>query len=478
MDGKRRNLVILLIGVIAVLAGCAVQGEPVVNKEGGAPQGKIRLTLAMGEGQSEAATFAKAVERISDGTIAVDVTDSWAKPDPNYETILIKDVAAGKAQLGMVGIRAFDTVGVNAFQGLMAPFLIDTTGLHEKVLRSDIARGLLGQLGSAGVVGLGYQFEHLRRPIGISRDFRSVKDFAGAKFGIRASKVSEMTIKALGGEPVVTTPGSGRGLDGIEGSLSTAKDLMADGVRSVTDNVVLWPRPYVYFADANAFGQLGSAQQKVLRDAADSAFSESIGTIAGSQTEIHGIVCNTNLKFVSSSEVDRAALLAAVQPVYAELEKDANTKAVIDAIKAMRGDATQAEALEPCAAKPSAPVLGGKSPIDGNWTTSFTKEEFVNSPLLYDQGEINDQNWGDIRLTLHGGQVEYVQKNAIDHYTTTGTFEVKDDVVTFRFNTGGNAGETFTMRWSLYKGTLTFERDAALGIAPTPYLVKPWTKAP
>ena len=39
------------------------------------------------------------------------------------------------------------------------------------------------------------------------------------------------------------------------------------------------------------------------------------------------------------------------------------------------------------------------TPIDGTWTTSFTKAELASSPLLYDQGEINDDNWGTFTLT-------------------------------------------------------------------------------
>jgi len=34
------------------------------------------------------------------------------------------------------------------------------------------------------------------------------------------------------------------------------------------------------------------------------------------------------------------------------------------------------------------------SPIVGTYTTSFTKDELVGSPHLYDAGEINDGNWG------------------------------------------------------------------------------------
>ena len=43
------------------------------------------------------------------------------------------------------------------------------------------------------------------------------------------------------------------------------------------------------------------------------------------------------------------------------------------------------------------------TPIDGTWTTSFTRAELASSPLLYDQGEINDDNWGTFTLTFEQG---------------------------------------------------------------------------
>ncbi len=60
----------------------------------------------------------------------------------------------------------------------------------------------------------------------------------------------------------------------------------------------------------------------------------------------------------------------------------------------------------------------------------------------------------------------------MDSFSFNGTFTVAGDVVVMDLSNG----EQFTMRWSLYQDTLTFERDEALGIAPTPFLVKPWQR--
>ena len=93
-----------------------------------------------------------------------------------------------------------------------------------------------------------------------------------------------------------------------------------------------------------------------------------------------------------------------------------------------------------------------------------------------DASEINDENWGDFTMTFANGRVSYTQKNSLADSGASGSFTVKDDTVTMAFDQGSNVGETFGMRWSIFKNTLTFRRDDSVGIGPTPFLVKAWTK--
>jgi len=116
------------------------------------------------------------------------------------------------------------------------------------------------------------------------------------------------------------------------------------------------------------------------------------------------------------------------------------------------------------------------SAIDGAYLASFTKDDLAASPLLYDQGEVNDENWGTWTLTLDEGIVYYWQGNEVTNSGSDGTFSVDGDAVTMRFLRGSNAGETFGFRWSLDGGSLTFHRDESVGTGPTPFLVSTWTK--
>jgi hypothetical protein len=114
------------------------------------------------------------------------------------------------------------------------------------------------------------------------------------------------------------------------------------------------------------------------------------------------------------------------------------------------------------------------TPLDGKWSTSFTRDELAASPLI-DAEEVNDENWGELTLTLQDGQVTFTQQNDIESTSASGTFTVSGDEVVFSFSEGVNVGETFGFRWSLDGDTLTFTREDSM-VGPTPYLVKPWTR--
>jgi hypothetical protein len=132
-----------------------------------------------------------------------------------------------------------------------------------------------------------------------------------------------------------------------------------------------------------------------------------------------------------------------------------------------------------CSPSDAAPTAANQpaTPLDGDYRTSFTREELANSSLLYDQSEINDENWGDFTLRFEHGRVTFTQRNNVASSSTSGTYTINGKAITLRFTEGVNAGETFAFRWSLYRDVLTFKRDPSLGAAPTPYLVKPWPSA-
>jgi len=142
-------------------------------------------------------------------------------------------------------------------------------------------------------------------------------------------------------------------------------------------------------------------------------------------------------------------------------------------IKPMRRvHVTPSSALFSRRCPPPASALPARTALDGTWRTTFSKAELSTSPLLMDPEENNDDNWGTLTMTFANGQINGTMTNTVRSGSSAGTYAVQGDTV-FLYN---DRGEIFTMRWSIYKDTLTLRRDKTLGVGPTPMVLKPWTR--
>ena len=112
------------------------------------------------------------------------------------------------------------------------------------------------------------------------------------------------------------------------------------------------------------------------------------------------------------------------------------------------------------------------TPIDGAWEAGWTREELVKSPLLMDPGEVNDENWGTLTMTFNAGAATETISNPKGEITGHFAYQVDGDAVTFQHDNG----ERFVMRWAIKGDQLTLTRDESLGVGPTPYVIKPFTR--
>jgi hypothetical protein len=136
----RALLLIAVVAAVAVaVAAAAGSGEDVDRSGGAAKPPATVLRMANGDGdERELVPFAAAVARLSGGTLRIEFANGWRDGEPGYEAGLIRDVAAGKADLGWAGTRAFASLGVRDFDVLHAPLLIDSYGFERRVLESPL----------------------------------------------------------------------------------------------------------------------------------------------------------------------------------------------------------------------------------------------------------------------------------------------------------------------------------------------------
>jgi TRAP-type C4-dicarboxylate transport system substrate-binding protein len=467
----------LLAAVAFAVAASACSGSGVDKAGGTRTKPPVVLTLADHEPSAEQVqSWIEEVQRRAGGSLHIQVHSRWRDQEFAYDKATIADVQAGKVQLAKVNARAYDTVGVDSFQALVAPFLIDNPTLERRVLESDLAGQMLAGTGKLGLVGLAVLPTYLRKPLGVTRPLVKAKDYRGARMGVREGEVAKATVAALGATPVPTIPGGPlRGLDGIDIDLVGGSGYQQQAT-ALTANVTLWPRPVTVVINRTVFESLTAAQQDALRQTGTTAVSRQLDLLQGLNEEARDILCRRGLKFVRASDRDLAGLRRAVQPVYDQLEHNPQTSSSLQRIQTMKRAIAASPDAPACAPSASAtgPADQQATVLDGVYRTSFTREELANSP--HGPGEVRDDNWGDFTLTFDRGRVTFTQHNDAASSSTSGTYTVNGEAITLRFTEGGNADETFTAHWSLYRDVLTFERDPSLGTIPTGYLIKPWRR--
>jgi TRAP-type C4-dicarboxylate transport system substrate-binding protein len=474
------RLVVLLV-VMAVLGGCGSSG---FNKAGDSQQRRpVVLTLADANGNTgELDGFATNVRRLSGGTMEIAIKYNWRSGQVKPETGLIGDVKAGKADLGVVGSRAWDSVGVNSFRALGAPLLIDSYALQDRVLRSPMPGQMLAGLRPLGLAGIGLLPGPLRKPLGITRPLRKPADYAGLRIGTQQSLVADATMRALGATPVwfpVRGPISGFG--GIEQQISSIAGNQYDRAgKYLTANVNLWPRPLVLFATGKTGASLTPAQRRILSLAVTDDQAAETNVVRGDERTDTAILCRRGLRFLDASPADLAALRRAVQPVYAQLDRNPQTRAYIRQIEALR-QGIPAEPAPRCGRTARLAVAGGA--LDGVWQFTDTAAESQAVPGAGAGGAM-PENYGAWTLVLDRGHFAITQEDQLACTWGYGTFTIKENRIEWLFTNGGGIaptnsankpGEDFIFGWSLYRGVLTLSPVKG-AISPSNFRVKPWTR--
>jgi TRAP-type C4-dicarboxylate transport system substrate-binding protein len=489
-DRRRvRRAGVVVVAALA-LAGCGAQAG---GKAGG-PGTPVVLRMATTNGEPG---FMPQVDpylvnraaKLSAGNVQIDMAYHVGENAPGGEQQVVRDVATGKYDLGVVGTRVFDTLGVDSFQALTAPMLIDSYPLERAVIGSGIPAQMMRSLDKLHVTGLGVLADGLRKPVAVRKPLLGPADWRGVSFAAFRSRESAEAIRALGaapsdvwGAPLDQGLGSGT-VGGFEKNLLIyrAKN-MWNQAPYVTANVNLWPQTLAVIGNPDRLAKLTSQQRGWLTEAVRDAAARSTGLIDGDARLLPGL-CTGGTRFADASQTDLAALRGAFAPVYAQVERDPQTRQFIAEINRLKQHTPPGPALvipAGCTGGPlglapgnGSPGAGTKTtqvtPLDGVWQVSYTRAEFVAAHP--DPSEVVPANYGSFTLTLRRGE-----------FSDTGTYAVRGDTITFY-----QGQEVWKYRWSVYRQTLTFKKlggqepgcslSVSLGqCEPTGFVVKPWRR--
>jgi TRAP-type C4-dicarboxylate transport system substrate-binding protein len=433
--------------------------------------------MAFFSGEDEVDSFVSEVKRLSGGSILIDVKPNWRWGQVAYDNGLIADVRTGEADLGVVGSRAWDSVGVESFRALGAPLLIDSYALQERVLASPVVAQMVKGLAPLGLLGIGVLPGPLRHPAGIARPLLGPSDYSGLRIGTQQSLLAAATLRALGATPLWFPAGGPPGsVDGVEQQISSIQGPPYRRVRYVTANVVLWPRPLVVFANERGLAKLTSGQRRILVEAAAADDAPQTKFERDTERVDTATACRAAAwRFVTASDAELAALRQAVQPVYTNLERDPATRREIAQIQAM-ARLTAPEPAPSCAQPvPTSPQAGL---LDGVYQYSVTLADLKAAGA--DPTELTATNVGKTTFLIDRGAFAMTIANPEACVRAFGTLRVSGDkLITYFYSYGGGGpGATpniFTFHWSLYRDLLTLRRVPG-ATSPTNAIAKPWRR--
>ena len=439
MRGTRLHIALLVLALAAaVLAGCG-GGEATKAGGSGAP---VTLRIGTDDGPGRPASdaieeFARQVKELSGGKLRIEpVWQAAGQGNRDWDQRVARMVVRGDLDLGMIPARAWDTEGVMSLRALHAPFLVTSDELLDQVVKSELAAEMLAGLDRAGVVGLALLPESLRHPFGFGKPLRSPGDYAGALVRTPRSDVSYALFEALGARA--------DDLDGdafdqaiADGSLAAAESafVLASSLPAATvatGNVTFFPKVNSLVVNADVFGGLHDEQRGILEEAAARTLAWAIGSTS-TDAEAAKAFCGSGGAVVLASGADVAALEQATSPVYAELERDAETKSLIEAIRALKSQVAvsataRVEACEPSGGGGAAAGTEDVSALNGVWRANPSYEEGIAAGL---PPSLAAQEIGVETIRMENGRYEWSWLARDGEHLCSGTYEVSGDRVVF-----------------------------------------------
>ncbi|MFG1816851.1 TRAP transporter substrate-binding protein [Kribbella sp. NPDC049174] len=329
-----------LIATGAACSGSSSEPETIENP------GPLSLKIGTADDDSRPGglaivEFVDQVRTLSGGKILVyPVWEAAGEGVQQWDQVVARMLKDKELDLAMIPSRSWDTEGVTTLRALNAPFLVTSDALADKIVTDkDMSGQLMAGLDKAGATGLALMPESLRHPFGFHQALLAPAAFQGQGIRTAKSDLGDATIRALGGKP--DDPVGDAVEAGIrDGTLAGAETgfVLSDGLPLpgiAAANVTFSTKVNTLVANSGMLGGLSAENREILQKAAE-ATREWVLVHRTTEAANAAAYCNRGGKIVKASAADLQALDRAVQPVYAELDQDASTKAMIDRIRELK----------------------------------------------------------------------------------------------------------------------------------------------
>jgi TRAP-type C4-dicarboxylate transport system substrate-binding protein len=405
--------------------------------------------------------FARQVGALSGGKLRIEpVWDADGGDRPSWDQRVARRVVSGDLDMGMIPARAWDTEGVTSLRALHAPFLVTSDSLLHRVVTGRLAEELLAGLDEAGVVGLALVPESLRHPFGFGEPLLSLEHYDGVRIRTPRSDVAYALFRALGATPEdmsgdAFTEAIERGtVAGADSSFSLASTLPTRVV--VTGNVTLFPKANTLVVSAKVLDDLDDAQRRILERAAARTRAWAIAE-QPSDAEAARAFCAGGGTVVLAREADIAALEQAAAPVYEELERDSETRRLVDAIRELKASVPSGVGVAPCKDPADDTVVpGGAGRIpDGVYRAALTEDELVAAGLTASEA---GEHTGVHTITLADGKLLQEHRHEDRRLPSCPAAPYSASAKTVEFTWQSPCSGGMTAAWSFDDGSLRFDR--------------------
>jgi TRAP-type transport system periplasmic protein len=429
-------LCLVFPGLALAAAGCAGG-----TKAGGADRHPtVVLTIANHENDdSDLKEYIAAVSRLSQGSIKLELREGWRAQDIEYDRGTVADVRADKVDLAKVDVHSLDVLGVDGFQAVTAPFLVDRLALEDEVLASRLPGEMLASVSHLRVDGLAMLPGELQRPFGLARRLLKPSDYRGAVIGITPSVLSARTFRAFGASSRAYRPGDlvPYVFDGAELGVAALESNEYDTEgSSLTANVAFWPDIFAVVANPQVLAKLTPEERRILQKAGSEALAPAIARLRNMDRVETDLLCQRgHVGFVTATRPELVALHTAVRPLYTQLERNARTRSFIGEVEAMKRNSSP-ERASPCSTPP--PPQRSVTLLDGTWQMAASSSV------------AGDVDVGRYRMVLRRGRQELFHVST-PTWAASSVFSVRGGTAFFR-----SADDYGVYRWNLFRDTLTF----------------------
>ena len=466
-----KALITATVLATTTVAGCSAA----TDRSGGPAAEPTTLVMASNDGSDVAGApgvqrFVELVAELSDGRVHVEASADWRQQG---EGQVLEDVAAGEADLGWTGTRAFDLIGVDTFRPLHAAFLVNSYPSQAAVLTAPVAERMLEGVDAVGLTGLAIMADELRFPAAAEGPLLDGADFKELAFGIMPSNVQAAAVDALGAEAEGMSLPHPPDTDGLAGLETSWRTYVTNGqhrfVPFITANAVLWPRSTVVVANPAVLQELSNEDRDAVTEAATRGADWSIEHAGDRVADEMATACTDGARVATASPDQLAELRRIVEPVYtamrAEPEQAELLAAVEEAVRDVSGD-EPLDVPEGCAYEPgdassvavpvlpavlSAPGRAGQLPA-GTYRYSLSPEELGDSGIFSTSGI--QANAGVWTWTMGEGRWSYELKPSSGETppgysgnTCEGYYDVHGDKVDFTTITVYAEGECASRTW-------------------------------